>query len=199
MTNQSFRRARPHSPQTTVTAKSSDLPVTLEEARTHLRLMPGDLDTHVAALLDAATEYCETVCGRSLRVSHTLTQKYDGWPCGLVKFDRQPVTAITSVTYYDADDASQTVSSGNYRLLASSEAGAVLEFDADFTKPTLSDRVDAVTITYTAGYTEVPARAKAAIMLKLAELFGNLEERALAANERAIGSLLGTLDWGCYR
>lgn len=189
-------------PQTTVTAKSSDLPVTLEEAKTHLRLLSDDLDTEVAALLEAATEYCETVCGRSLRVSQTLTQKYDGWPCGVVRFDRQPVTAISSVTYYDDDDASQTVSSSNYRLMASSEAAAFLEFDDDFTKPTLSDRADAVTVTYTAGYAsiaDVPARAKAAVNMKLAELFGNLEERMLPANERAIASLLGTLDWGCYR
>lgn len=189
-------------PQTTVTAKSSDLPVTLAEAKTHLRLLSDGLDTEVVALLEAATEYCESVCGRSLRVSQTLTQKYDGWPCSPIRFDRQPVTAITSVTYYDTDDASQTVSSSNYRLLASSEAAAVLEFDSEFTRPTLSDRADAVTVTYTAGYASldvVPARAKAAVNLKLAELFGNLDERSLLANERSIGSLLGTLDWGCYR
>jgi uncharacterized phiE125 gp8 family phage protein len=188
-------------PQTTVTAKSSDLPVTLEEAKTHLRLLSSDLDEHVASLLEAAVEYCETVCGRSLRVSHTLTQKYDGWPL-TVHFDRHPVTAITSVTYYDDDDATQTVSSSNYRLIASSEAAAFLEFDDDFTLPTLSDRSDAVIVTYTAGYAtlaDVPHRAKAAINMKLAELFGNLDERMVAPNERAIASLLGTLDWGCYR
>jgi uncharacterized phiE125 gp8 family phage protein len=186
-------------PQTTVTAKSSDLPVTLAEAKTHLRLLSDDLDIEVNALLEAATEYCESVCGRSLRVSQTLAQKYDGWPCSPVRFDRQPVTAIASVKYRDGDDVEQTVSSTNYRLLASSEAAAVLEFDVDFTRPTLSDRADAVTVTYTAGYAEVPARAKAAVNLKLAELFGNLDERMLPANERSIASLLGTLDWGCYR
>lgn len=189
-------------PQTTVTAKSSDLPVTLEEAKTHLRLLSSDLDEHVAGLLEAAVEYCETVCGRSLRVSHTLTQSYDGWPCGLVRFDRHPVTAVSHVKYYDPDDVLTTVDSSNYRLHLSSEAAAVLEFDADFTRPTLSYRDDAVIVTYTAGYAtldDVPHRAKAAINMKLAELFGNLDERMVAPNERAIASLLGTLDWGCYR
>lgn len=189
-------------PQTTVTAKSSDLPVTLAEAKTHLRLLSDDLDTEVDALLEAAVEYCETVCGRSLRVSQTITQKYDGWPCSPVRFDRQPVTAITSVTYYDANDVSQTVNASNYRLLVSSEAAALLEFDTDFSRPTASSRADSVTITYVAGYAaiaDVPQRAKAAIKLKLAELFGNLDERMVAANERSIASLLGTLEWGCYR
>lgn len=189
-------------PQTTVTAKSSDLPVTLEEAKTHLRLLSSDLDEHVAGLLEAAVEYCETVCGRSLRVSQTLTQKYDGWPCGAVAFDRQPVTAITSVTYRDADDATQTLASSNYRLLVSSEAAAFMEFDEDFSAPTLNGRADAVTVTYTAGYAslaDVPARAKAAVKLKLTELFDNSDERMIAANERSVAMLLGTLEWGCYR
>ncbi len=189
-------------PQTTVTAKSSDLPVTLEEAKTHLRLLSSDLDEHVAGLLEAATEYCETVCGRSLRVSQTLTQKYDGWPCGVVHFDRQPVTAITSVKYRDDDDVEQTLASSNYRLLVSSEAAAFMEFDEDFTAPTLNGRADAVTVTYTAGYAslaDVPARAKAAVKLKLTELFDNSDERMIAANERSVAMLLGTLEWGCYR
>lgn len=189
-------------PQTTITAKSSDLPVTLEEAKAHLRLEGGDDDEEVEVLLAAAVEICETDCGRSLRVSHTLTQKYDGWPCSPVRFDRQPVTAIDSVTYYDADDAEQTLDASNYRLLESSEAGALLEFDEGFTAPTLNGRADAVTVTYTAGYAtpeDVPAKAKVAVRLKLAELFGNLEGREFEANERAYGNVIGQLAWGCYR
>jgi uncharacterized phiE125 gp8 family phage protein len=193
-------------PQTTVTAKSSDLPVTLAEAKTHLRLLSDDLDTEVVALLEAATEYCESVCGRSLRVSQTLTQKYDGWPCSPVRFDRQPVTAITSVTYYDADDASQTVSSSNYRLLASSEAAALLEFDSDFTRPTLSDRADAVTVTYTAGYASieaVPQRARQAIKLLIGHWFNHGEAVNIGNITTEVpmstGALLQSLEWGCYR
>lgn len=189
-------------PQTTVTAKSSDLPVTLEEAKAHLKLEGGDDDEEVAALLEAAVEVCETDCGRSFRVSQTLTQKYDGWPCSPVRFDRQPVTAITSVTYRDADDATQTLNASNYRLLVSSEAAAVLEFDEDFTAPTLNGRADAVTVTYTAGYAsldDVPHRAKAAIRLKLSELYGNLEGREVDATNRSYGELINGLGWGCYR
>jgi uncharacterized phiE125 gp8 family phage protein len=193
-------------PQTTVTAKSSDLPVTLEEAKTHLRLLSSDLDEHVAGLLEAATEYCETVCGRSLRVSQTLTQKYDGWPTGAVQFDRQPVTAITSVTYRDADDATQTLASSNYRLLVSSEAASFMEFDEDFTAPTLNGRADAVTVTYTAGYAslaDVPARAKHAIKLLVVHWFNHGEAvnigNITSEVPMATAALLGSLDWGCYR
>lgn len=188
--------------QTVVTAKSNDLPVTLAEAKEHLRILGGDLDVEVFAALEAATEFCESVSGRSLRVSHTLAQKYASWPCDPVQFDRHPVKAISSITYYDADGASQTLATSKYRLQPSTNAAAALEWDDTFDSPSLDDRDDAVTITYTAGYTDiesVPAMAKYAIKLKLAELFGDLDERRIDATQRACDSLLHQIDWGCYR
>jgi uncharacterized phiE125 gp8 family phage protein len=188
--------------QTVVTAKSTDLPVTVAEAKDHLRIVNGDLDGEVEAALLAAIEYCESTAGRSLRISHTLTQKFCQWPCDPVQFDRQPAKAISSVKYYDQDGVEQTLSSSNYRLQLSSLAAGYLEWDDDFTRPTLDTREDAVTITYTAGYTDiasVPAMAKYAIKLKLAELFGDLQDRERAATERSCDSLLQQIEWGAYR
>jgi uncharacterized phiE125 gp8 family phage protein len=188
--------------QTVVTEKSADLPLTLSEAKSHLRLLHDDLDVEVEEALKAAVEYCETVAGRALRVSHTLTQKYCQWPCGPVRFDRQPVTAISSVTYYDGNGDSQTLASSNYRLQASTLAAGYLEWDDDFTRPTLDTRDDAVTITFTVGYTDiasVPAMAKHAIKLKLAEIFGDLRDRERDATVKSCDSLLAAIDWGSYR
>lgn len=188
--------------QTVVTAKSSELPVTLAEAKDHLRILHDDLDVEIQAALEAAIEYCEAASGRGLRIGQTLSQKYSGWPCNPVRFDRQPVKSISSVTYYDAAGASQTLASSNYRLQHSTNAGALLEWVDDFTQPSLADRDDAVTITYIAGYTDiasVPAMAKYAIKLKLAEIFGDLNEREFASTQRSCDDLLRMIDWGCYR
>ena len=195
-----------NSHQTVVTAKSSDLPLTLQEAKEHLRVLSDDLDEYVEALIEAAVDYCETTTGRSLRVSHTLTQKYCQWPCKRFEFDRHPVTSVTSITYYDADDATQTVSASDYRLQKSTEAASYVELDADFVRPTLSVRDDAITVTYTAGYAalaDVPARAKHAMKL----LIGHWYEHGEAVNignitsevPMATAALLGMMDWGCYR
>ena len=189
-------------PQTSVTAKTSDLPVTLAEAKEHLRILHDDLDNEVQAALDAAVEWCESTTGRALRVSHTLTQKYRSWPCSPVQFDRQPVSAISGVTYYDAAGDAQTLATSNYRLQSSTKAAGYLEFDDSFSAPSLDERDDAVTITYTAGYASlaaVPTEAKYAIRLKLAELFGNLDPRMIDANRRACDDLLGSIQWGAYR
>ena len=191
---------------TTVTARHADLPVSLAEAKQHLRVVSEDHDTYIQSLLEAATEYCESVTGRALRISHTLTQKYRDWPCNPVRFDRQPVTAITHVKYYDADGVEQTLSSSNYRLHPSSEAAGYVEWDDDFARPSLDSRDDAITITYTAGYATiaaVPTRAKHAIQL----LIGHWFEHGEAVNignitsevPMATTALLQSMDWGCYR
>jgi uncharacterized phiE125 gp8 family phage protein len=187
--------------QTVVTAKSADLPLTLSEAKSHLRLLHDDLDVEVAAALEAAVEYCETVTGRSLRISHDLTQTYCQWPCDPVRFDRQPVKEIESVTYFDANGASQTLDDSNYRLQASTLAAGYLEWDSDFSRPTLDTRDDAVSINYVAGYTSetIPAMAKHAIKLKLSEIFGDLRDRERDATVRSCDSLLAAIDWGSYR
>lgn len=188
--------------QTVTTAKSSDLPMTLAEAKQHLRQYGSENDEEIQAQLEAALEVCETDAGRSLRVSHTLTQTYPSWPCNPVRFDRQPVKSITSVTYYDADGASQTLASSNYRLHKSTLAAAYLEFDDSFTQPTTDYRDDAVTITYVAGYdalTDVPKMVKSLVKLKLSELYGDLDERTYANTVRSYGDLLHRIEWGCYR
>lgn len=187
---------------TTVTARDERLPVSLVEAKEHLRVIDDSLDGDVSGKLEAAVAYCESSCGRSLRKTQTLKQFYCDWPCNPVRFDRQPVIAISTVKYYDSAGAQQTLSSGNYRLVSSSEAAAILEWDDDFTRPTIDARKDAVEITYTAGYTTidaVPPVAKQAVLLTLDMLFGNLPERQYDNCEKARDALLGQLQWGAYR
>lgn len=185
--------------QTAVTAKDSTLPVTLTQAKEHLRVINGDLDEHIETLIAAATEYCEGVTGRALRVSETLTQKYCQWPCNPIGFNRQPVTSITHVKYYDADNVLTTVTSTNYRLQTSTNAACYLEFDSEYSKPSLYYRDDAVIITYVAGYATiaaVPEMAKHAVKMLVEQWFHG--ENVGESNE-AVDRCLRQLGWGCYR
>lgn len=190
--------------QTNTTAKSTPLPVSLQEAKAQLRVGSDDLDASIQVELNAAVDYCERIIGRSLRVSHTVTQSYPGWPCAPVRFDRQPVTAISSVKYYDTDNAQQTVTSTNYRLIASSDAAAILEWLDTYSQPSHYERSDAIQIAYTAGYAsiaDVPAAAKHAILLQLEKthFLQDLNPIQIGAFERSISSQLTSCDWGSYR
>lgn len=188
--------------QTNTTAKTTELPVSLQEAKTHLRIYSEGLDEDVRLKLAAAVEYCEDVTGRVLRVSHTVAQKYPSWPCNPVRLDRQAAYSVSSVAYYDADGNSQTVDSANYRLHQSSNAASYLEIDSDFSRPSLEARDDAVTVTYLAGYSSldyVPNSAKMAILLQLSLLWGDLMPAELGATERARDALLASISPGQYR
>ena len=205
---------------TTVTTRNLDCPVTLDEAKAHLRVFGDDQDTYIQSLIEAATEYCEGATGRAFRTSETIVQTYDGWPSCGIQFDRQPVLAISSLKYYDDDNVLQTVNSSNYRLMSSRNAAAVLEIDSAYSWPSYYGRSDAIQLTYTAGYSVltdtpadsdgdpppvlgVPATAKHAIKLIVGHWFNHSEavnignitsEVPMAAN-----ALLAMLDPGTYR
>lgn len=201
---------------TTVTARDALCPVSLIEAKEHLRVTDGTLDVHIESLIQAATEYCESVTGRSLRLSETIVQSYDCWTGCRIQLDRQPALAVSSLKYY-LDGTLQTVGAGNYRLHKSRNAAAHVEIDSDYSRPTHDTREDAVQLTYTAGYDSiaddpgadptpllgVPAMAKHAIKLIVGHWF-NHNEAVNVGNitsnvPLAADALLAQLDWGCYR
>jgi uncharacterized phiE125 gp8 family phage protein len=122
------------------------------------------------ALIVAAREYCEGYLHRKL-----ITQAWD-WTMGAFPHCFQlpflPVSAVTSVKYYDSDGVQRTVSSANYRLDIS-VAPPVLEFDDDYSFPTVDDRADAVEIVYAAGYTSAtcPALIKQYVLLRIGTMY----------------------------
>lgn len=190
--------------QTLTTAKTTadnELPVTVQQAKNQLDIVNDDDDLEIRLCLGAAIDYCERVTGRSLRVSHTVVQSYSQWPCAPVCFEWQPAYSITHVKYYDSDDAIQTVSSSLYRLIKGN-AASKMEWRRDFARPALSDRSDAVQVTYLAGYADiadVPDAAKKAVLLVLENTWGNVEGVMPGPLERSIGTLLAAVDTGAYR
>ena len=188
--------------QTNTTAKTSTLPVSLQQAKDQLRVVNEGLDEQIELALAGAVEFCENQIGRSLRVSHTVMQSYPSWPCNPVRFDRQPAYSIVSIVYFDADDAELAVSASDYRLLPSSGGASVLCFDSSFTKPAIYDRPDAVQITYLAGYADiadVPKAAVNAILFQLENAWGEVDKLRYDANERARNVYLSSIDPGLYR
>ena len=178
------------------------LPVSLADAKQHLRIASNDLDVEVQAVLDAAVDYCERIIGTSLRVSTVRVDSYSSWPCNPVRFTTQPVYSIGSVYYYTSGDVDTEVSSSNYRLLQSTLAASTLEWDDGFSKPSTSTRSDAVRITYTAGYsaiTDVPPSAIHAIKLMLSVFWSDDDPRLIDRYKDAAKSLLAAVDWGSYR
>lgn len=118
-------------------------PVTTTEAKKHLEISGSDHDGHVDRLIQAAREQWEHDTQQFL-VSQTWRQYLDG--CCEFRFQHRPVSAITSVTYYDSSNASQTLASSVYELDTANNRFR-LKPDQDW--PVTYTRWDAVTVNYT--------------------------------------------------
>lgn len=164
----------------TRTIDPSTGPVTLAEAIAHCRAPEdGSDDTYITSLIAAATAYLDGwsgILGRAL-VNQSWTQGVDAFASPL-RLPLAPVQSITSVTYYDADNASQTLASSVYTLL-DDELGPFVTLQADQSWPGTFSREDAVTVTYVAGYgaagSDVPASIRHAIKLLVGNFYENRE------------------------
>lgn len=152
-------------------------PVSLTEAKAHLRVDASDEDDLITALIAAASGHLDGhtgILGRCL-VTQTWAQRYDGWS----RVMRLPFPDISNIvlTYTDSDDAEQTVASSLYSVFEDS-IGSYLRFSDSFTSPTVGPDYGGVSAALTAGYgaaSAVPAALKAAILLHVGTLYENRE------------------------
>ena len=154
-------------------------PITLAEAKAHLRVDHAEDDTLIGTLIQAATDHLDGwsgVLGRCL-VTQTWSQSFDGFYGRFLRLPFPDVASIASVTYQDADDAEQIVASASYAIKEDAKS-AYLFFAESFAIPTVYARPDAVTVTFTTGYgaaSAVPEAIKAAIKLLVGHWYENRE------------------------
>ena len=149
-------------------------PVSLDRARNQVRGGDGE-DEVLADLIAAARAEVETLSGRALPLQ-TFRLTLDGWPAcgGAILLPRAPVVAVTGVTYLDTDGQTQTLDPSLYRLDAASRP-ARLEPAHGTGWPAARAVAAAVAVTFTAGHAapaDIPPRLRAAVLLKLEQLFG---------------------------
>jgi len=150
-------------------------PVTLPNAKKHLNVLLPDDDTLIRDLLKAAREQFEDRTGRVL-MTQTWEQLFDWFP-NTIQLLRSPVQSVTKIEYIDTEGVTQTLATSEYVLDAKSEPARIVEaFGKSW--PTTRDTVNAVTVTFLAGYTTaalVPPSIKAAIKLMLGHLYEHRE------------------------
>ena len=144
-------------------------PVTLPEAKAHLKVTVSDEDTLIQTYLDAAIKRVEN--HRQAPVMSSEWELYlRAWQSN-VNLQKHPVTAINSVKYYDEDNVLQTVTSSDYRL-QDFRVPCRLEFDStDFDNPSTADREYPIVVNFQAGYTYA-ASANYALIKQV--IFGEL-------------------------
>lgn len=148
-------------------------PVTLAEAKLHLRVDHSVDDTLISSLISAAREECEHLLERAVS-GQTLELSIDEFPADGIKLPRPPVMSITSVTYVDEDGVTQTMASGDYYLDdAQAPAWLLPAYGLDW--PAARAEANAVKVRYVAGYADCPELIRAWILLRVGTLYANRE------------------------
>ena len=191
------------------TSNPAELPISLPEAKDHLRVTAAEDDEYITALVRTATQYVEDASKRALvsRTYRLLRPSFaaDDWlESGrrAIRIPRPPLVSVDAVKYLDEDLVEQTVASADYQVLTNRIPGAVyLVDDGSWPSAVACDREDVVRIEFTAGYgaaAAVPGTAKSAIRLLVDSWYRNRGAASSHAQNpvpHGVGALLDSLKW----
>jgi uncharacterized phiE125 gp8 family phage protein len=160
--------------------RSTTLPVSLNSVKDQLRINRDepDHDADLTNLILAARDWIEDEIHQTL-ITTSQSATWDEWPGERIYLPAWPVDSITSVSYTDVDGTTQTLSSALYRTSFTSYPAYVMPAIDEDWPDLLLDAIDAVTITWSAGYgsaeTDVPEMIQHLIRVLVAEWFYNRE------------------------
>ena len=162
----------------TLTIAPDEEPLTLAEAKDHLRVDITDDDFNIELYLTAARETLEEWAHRAF-VTQTCRLFLDRFPKGYeILLPRPPLQSVTHIKYYDTDNIPTTWAAANYFVDTDSDPGRViLAYNVSWPTTTLRP-ASGVEIEYVAGYggpQTVPRTWKQAILLTLGHWYENRE------------------------
>lgn len=175
------------------TVAPANMPVSLSEAKDHLRVDHDDQDDLITTQIKAATAYLDGyagILGRAL-ITQTWQQDFAGFADRLA-LPVSPVIAIVSVSYFDIGNVQQTLDAGVYDLFAEAR-GAYVTLRPGHSWPTTFHRADAVTVTFSAGHgaaADVPDPIRQAILLIVQRLFDGADTEIDVAIDRVVHALI---------
>lgn len=158
------------------TAAAGD-PVSLAEAKVHLRVDGTDEDTLITSLIGSATLEAEHLMGRAV-----MPQKWqvmlDGFASS-IDLPRPTVSGVDSVKYVDATTGTlTTLSSTVYQVVAGSDYSARIVLAYGQSWPSSRAQPESVQVIFSTGYQDaasVPEPIKTWIKLRVGTMYANRE------------------------
>lgn len=166
-----------------VTAPAAE-PLTVSEAKVHLRVDHTSDDSYIESLIQAARVACESYQNRAY-ITQTRKVYLDDFPCNCryIELPFAPLQSVSSITYYDVDGNLQTWSSSLYQVDTKAQPGVIMPvFGEDFPE-TREEKLNAVTITYVCGYgasgSSVPESIRHAMRLMIGDFYNHREDTVI--------------------
>lgn len=145
-------------------------PVSLSDAKAHLKIDGTDEDALLTTLITAARARTEWHTGRAL-VTQSWCLRLDAWPADdVVEIPLPPLQSVSSIAAITADGIRGVLDPGLYRIDTASEPARVIFA----TRPPHLRRHDCLEIAFSAGYGDaasVPSAIRQAILEIIAALY----------------------------
>lgn len=166
--------------------------VNLNDVKSFLRV--DEVSSEEDALLLSLIRVAQTLIEQHTNLilaSQTFKLYLPEFPVYPLKFPVSKVSSISSITYYDENNVSQTLSSGIYELDNKRKINTLVLVDGE-SWPDTYKRANAITITYVAGHataTAIPDTLKHAIKV----IVGNLYEKRVTTNGQVFNPIIKAL------
>ena len=152
--------------------------VSLEEAKKHLDVVGfDDDDEQITGLILAATEHLEKTLGLTL-CKTKYRQDFMNFR-EATELSVAPANEIEMISYVYANGSVSLLPPSKYSLIKTHD-GTFIHYNGEL--PALAKRIDAVQVTFSAGFEkeDVPASLKAAILLHVGSLYEHREDLSVA-------------------
>jgi uncharacterized phiE125 gp8 family phage protein len=159
-------------------------PVSLAEAKAHLRVDTDAEDTLIQSLIMASRLHIEAALDLAL-ITQTWRHQLDRWPrARSLNLPLRPVQSLSAVRVFDTDDESETLESNAFILDGTSNAARlILSGSAILPVPTRA--ANGIEIDFVAGYgdepSDVPQPIRQALLLLTAHWYENREPVEIGA------------------
>jgi len=154
-------------------------PVSLPEAKCHLRVTVTEVNVLIEGLIRAAREQIELECSRAL-IKQTLELALDAFPCPWITLPRPPLLSVTSIVYTDVNGTTQTLATSEYTVDTRREPAVIIPAWGK-AWPSTREVPNAVVVRYVAGYGDDPGLVPEALKLAAKMLIGHWYENREAA------------------
>jgi uncharacterized phiE125 gp8 family phage protein len=200
-----------------VTVAPTSEPITLQEAKDHLRIDHDDDNDYIEDLIQMAREQVESDCARAL-FTQTRVLTLDRFPNeadhaprtsragfgGVIVIPFAPVQSVSSVVYTASDGTVTTLSTSNYTTDVLSEPARIIPAYG-YCWPDTRTKTNAVVVTYIAGWTTqalTPAKVKHLVKLWVSHFYEIREPvnvgNITSAIPMHLSSLTASCQWGSY-